>query len=63
MSQIVEHAHCEICQRVVTPGKRVCSEECQAKLDEAQRMKKKTAILIVLMAVFVLLLPNLGRFI
>lgn len=63
MSQIVEHAHCEVCQRVVDPGRRVCSDECQAKLDEAQKTKKKTALLIVLMAVFVLLLPNLGRLI
>ncbi len=61
MSQIIEHAHCEVCQRVVDPGDRVCSDECQARLDEAQKLKKKSAILIVLMAVFVLLLPNLGR--
>lgn len=60
--QIVNHAHCEVCGRVVEVGQRVCSPECQTKLDEAQRIKKRSAILIVLMVLFVLLLPNVAQY-
>lgn len=41
MNQVAQHAHCEICGRVVSVGKRVCSPECQTKLDEAVAFKKR----------------------
>lgn len=56
--RVPQHAHCEICGQVVTVGKRVCSDDCQEKLDEATKMKKRSAILFVALIVVLLVLVN-----
>ncbi len=59
MSQIVDHAHCEICQKVVSPGERTCSLECSEKLQEATKMKKRSAIILVVVVVGAIILTKL----
>lgn len=55
--RIVQHAHCEICGKVVNAGTRWCSPDCTAQYEEGQKLKKRQAILIVLMVLFVLGMP------
>lgn len=62
MTQIVDHAHCEICMRVVSPGTRFCSPECTAKHEEALKEKKKWMWIWLAAIVATLLLWNLTRF-
>lgn len=50
------HQHCEICQKVVDVETRFCSESCQARYDEAQKMKKRSLLQIVLLVVAMSLL-------
>ncbi len=57
MSQIVDHRHCEVCGNIVDVGERWCSPECKEKYDDGQKLKKRQALLIVLMVLFVLILP------
>lgn len=57
---IQEHAHCEICGKVVEVGERWCGKTCEEKHDENQAEKKKAmykmvAIIGVVLAVFTLL--------
>lgn len=57
MAGIVDHRHCEVCGNIVDVGERWCSPECIEKHDEAQKLKKRQAILIVAMVLFVLFMP------
>ncbi len=57
--RVVDHAHCEICGRVVRIGDRVCSPECQEKLDEVQRMKKRSMFMMIGIIVAAVLLSKL----
>jgi len=57
--QIAEHAHCEICGRVVKVGTRWCGEECEAKHDEAQKYKKRQMWLFLALIVGTLILVRL----
>jgi predicted nucleic acid-binding Zn ribbon protein len=50
MNQVVEHAHCEICGRVVKVGTRFCSDECTKKHEEALAYKKRQARILLLVA-------------
>ncbi len=61
MSQVVQHAHCEMCGRVVSVGDRVCGSECQKKLDEAVAYKKRQAIKFIVVIVALLILFQLIR--
>lgn len=58
---VAEHKHCEVCGIPIATTERVCSPECQVKLDEAQRMKKRTMWIFIAIIVAVLLLNSLGR--
>lgn len=62
MSQLVDHRHCEVCGKIVDVGERWCGPACIEKHEEAQRLKKRQAIIIVLMVLFVLLLPQTLRY-
>ncbi len=59
MSSIVDHAHCEICQKVIDPGERTCSLDCSEKLQEATNMKKRSAIILVVIIVAVVILTKI----
>lgn len=55
--QIPNHGHCSICQRAVPFGDKTCSPRCQADLDELQRKRKRTMLLMYgLMALSVVVL-------
>ncbi len=54
-----DHKHCEVCGKVVDVSERTCSLECAEKLEEAQRMKKRTAILFVVLIVAVVVLTKI----
>ncbi|MGB0652609.1 MAG: DUF2116 family Zn-ribbon domain-containing protein [Thermoplasmatota archaeon] len=56
---VPEHAHCEICGMTVTVGTRVCSPACQEKLDEATKMKKRSAYLVLGLVIASLALARL----
>lgn len=59
MAQLPQHGHCTICGRVVRVGEKVCSKECQEKVDDVQRQKKRTALIFILLIAALLLLSNL----
>lgn len=63
MAEVTQHAHCEICGRVVKVGKRVCSPECQEKLDESVAQKKRDMwkfVAIIAAAMLIVTLFQMG---
>jgi predicted nucleic acid-binding Zn ribbon protein len=40
--QIPNHAHCGICGKAVPFGDKTCGAECQAKLDDLNKRRKRT---------------------
>lgn len=57
--QIVDHKHCEVCGKVVDVRDRTCSLECAEKLEDAQKQKKRSAILFVLLIVAAVILTKI----
>ena len=48
LTNVIEHRHCEICQRAIPLGDRLCgSDECKAKWDEALRAKKRGMYMLI----------------
>jgi len=44
--QIPDHAHCGICGRAVAFGDKTCSKECQAKLDDLTKRRKRAMFMM-----------------
>ena len=42
--QIPNHAHCQICQRAVAYGDKTCSPECEKKLADLTRRRKRAVM-------------------
>lgn len=40
--QIPNHAHCGICGKAVPYGDKTCGKDCQAKLDDLNKRRKRT---------------------
>lgn len=59
--QIVEHAHCEICGRVVRVDERFCSDECKEQNLANLRQKRKQMWIFVAIIVGVVLFVNLSE--
>jgi predicted nucleic acid-binding Zn ribbon protein len=55
---VQDHKHCEVCGATIGMDVRVCSPECQARFDEALRMKKRTMWLFIALIAGVLILAN-----
>lgn len=61
--QIPNHAHCQICSQAVPFGDKTCSAECERKLDELQKKRRRTVLFLYgLMgaSVLILLLGSMG---
>ncbi|HLF16698.1 MAG TPA: DUF2116 family Zn-ribbon domain-containing protein [Candidatus Thermoplasmatota archaeon] len=56
---IPEHKHCEICGKPIAVDRRVCSDECQKRLDDAVRMKKRSMWIFVALIAAILILSRL----
>jgi predicted nucleic acid-binding Zn ribbon protein len=53
--QIPNHSHCVVCSRAVPFGDKTCSPECQAQLDELNKKRKRSMLVMYgLMAAAVL---------
>lgn len=44
---VAEHKHCEACGKATGLDGRVCSPECQARIQEAFRMRKRSVYIFV----------------
>ncbi len=49
--KLVQHKHCRICSKAVPLDEEVCSEECQAKLEQFMKANKKKNIMVLFMMV------------
>jgi predicted nucleic acid-binding Zn ribbon protein len=58
-----DHKHCEICGKSIALDGRVCSDECVKGWQVAQRMKKRSVMIVIgmvfLMVIFTLAGPKI----
>lgn len=61
---VPEHAHCEMCQRPVAVGERLCERpECKERFDALIRQKKRGMYVFIALIFAILILSQLlGRF-
>jgi len=58
---VFPHTHCLWCGRVVTNGKKFCSEECEKAYENWQKKKKRFNLIYMLLVVigfFIILILN-----
>lgn len=63
--QIPNHSHCVICQRAVPYGDKTCSADCETKLEELNKKRKRsmyTMYGLMAVAILVLVLSYTGIF-
>ncbi len=63
--QIPNHSHCVICTRAVAFGDKTCSPECEAKMDELTKKRKRSMLVmygLMAVAILVLVLSYTGLF-
>lgn len=61
VSNLPEHRHCEVCGRSIAMGNRVCSPECQKRLDDAVKQRKRSVYIFVGLIALLLLFNLYGR--
>lgn len=58
-----DHAHCEICQRVVAIGERFCDRrECLDQHDKNVKEKKRQVFLLIAILVGVIIITKMPAF-
>lgn len=63
LTTVAEHSHCEMCQKPITPGDRLCGEKaCKDKFDAAIRAKKRGMYMFVGLIFVLLVLTQISRF-
>jgi predicted nucleic acid-binding Zn ribbon protein len=61
VADVREHKHCEVCGKATATDGRVCSPECQARFEEALRMRRRSVYIFIGLMALALLFGLYGQ--